>query len=138
MMIISNRNFVIIRNLFCYNFGNILQNINNMLELKNDQIIRNMVSNDINSLENNIKDRIVRKSCTCPECPIGAPNCYCNICEEEKLLTTCNTDPVGNVPLGMVCVPVSVEAATDAISPEATCVKAIIGSPAPLYGRLVR
>jgi hypothetical protein len=41
------------------------------------------------------------------------------------VLTTCKTDPVGNVAFGMVCVPVSVEAATDAISPEATCVKAM-------------
>jgi hypothetical protein len=39
--------------------------------------------------------------------------------------TTCNTDPVGNVLFGMDCDPVMVEPATDAISPEATCVKAM-------------
>ena len=43
--------------------------------------------------------------------------------------TTCNTDPVGNVAFGMFCVPVRDAPDTDAISPEATCVKAIIGSP---------
>jgi hypothetical protein len=50
------------------------------------------------------------------------------------VLTTCNTDPVGNVLFGMVCVPVSVDAATDVIwlevmlpasNPAATCVKAM-------------
>jgi hypothetical protein len=43
--------------------------------------------------------------------------------------TTCNIEPVGNVLLGTDCDPVMVEPDTDAISPEATCVKAIIGSP---------
>jgi hypothetical protein len=43
--------------------------------------------------------------------------------------TTCNTDPVGNVAFGMFCVPVRDAPDTDAISPEATCVKAIIDSP---------